>query len=403
MTTTSTPTQAQRLLAPDSWLPNPAPVLVCVFLRGGADALNIVVPHGEAAYYHLRPSLAIARPDDARTPSRQRTIDLDGFFGLHPALAPLLPIWQAGQLAAVHAFGSPDDSRSHFQAQDVMERGAADTGGSPAGWLGRHLASSPRDNRSPLRAVALGEMVPRALRGPRPAVALRDLADFRLAQELRAPLPLLYDGADRLAQVARDTLATLDRIEQLSASPYRPADGARYPDDRFGFGRRLRQVARLVKADVGLEAACLDLTGWDTHFAQGGAEGALANMLTILGQGLAAFHTDLGGQSERVSTLALSEFGRRAEENGTGGTDHGHGGAALLLGGAVAGKRVHGDWPGLAPDKLAGPGDLAITTDYRDVLAELVLWLGNVDLGAVFPGYAARQRGLIKNAAPSIR
>lgn len=376
-------------------------VLLCIFLRGAADVLNMVVPHGEAAYYAARPTLAIARPDDARTRADLRSVDLDGFFGLHPALAPLLPAWQARQLAVVHACGAPDESRSHFQAMELMERGVDTAAGPASGWLGRHLASLQNGNTSPLRAIGLGEQTPRALLGAVPAAALRSIADFHLggdlaaAARMRAGLAALYAGGDALAAGGRETIELLDLIERLDPAGYRPAAGARYPASDFGLG--LRQAAMLIKADVGLEVACLDVGGWDTHVAQGGGEGWMAGMLADLGTGLAALHADLRDHADRLLVVVMSEFGRRVAENGGLGTDHGHGSMLLLLGGGVAGGQVHGRWPGLAPEQLVGPGDLAVTTDYRDVLGELVrLRLGNPQIDQVFPGYTPQFRGVVR-------
>ena len=376
-------------------------VLVCVFLRGAADALSIVVPHGEGEYYALRPHLAIARPDDRRANAGARARDLDGFFGLHPALAPLLLAWEAGQLAIVHACGAPDESRSHFQAMELMERGVAGATGPASGWIGRHLAALDNGNRSPLRAIGLGTTTPRALRGPIPATALRSITDFHLAGDpqaaarMRAALAALYVGDAPLAAQGRDTLDLLDTLERLDPRGHTPANGARYPASDFGLA--LRQVAILVKAQVGLEVACLDLGGWDTHINQGGAEGALASLLGDLGAGLAALYADLRDETDDLLAVTLSEFGRRARENGGLGTDHGHGSAMLLLGGGVVGERVHGRWPGLAREQLVGPGDLAVTTDYRDILGELLARrLHNTHLPAIFPDYTPTFLGVAR-------
>ena len=374
--------------------------LVVVFLRGAADTLNIVVPHGEAAYYDRRPTLGIPRPDDQHAPQKRRAIDLDGFFGLHPNLAPLLPAWQAGHLAPIHACGAPDESRSHFRAMELMERGVDDERGPASGWIGRHLATLNTGNHSPLRAVGLGQLPQRSLSGAVPVSALRSIADFHLGGnvqavgQMQAALTSLYAGSEPLSVVGQETLGILDTLQTLDPLGYAPAHAARYPDSDFGLG--LRQVAMLVKAEVGLEVAAIDVGGWDTHFAQGGSEGQMANLLADLGQGLAAVHADLFDYADHLTVVTMSEFGRRVQENGSLGTDHGHGSLMLLMGGHVAGGRVQGHWPGLQPEQLVGPGDLAVTTDYRDVLAEVCLKrLNNPALGDIFPGYAATPRGFL--------
>jgi uncharacterized protein (DUF1501 family) len=399
--TASWPAWLPRLsFAPPQTAPR-GDVLVCVFLRGAADALNVVVPHGEERYYALRPTLAISRPDDLRAKGTARALDLDGFFGLHPALAPLLPAWRLGHLAIAHACGAPDESRSHFQAMELMERGVGEATGPASGWIGRHLATLDNGNSSPLRAIGLGTQVSRALQGAVPAAALRSITDFHLggdpraAARFRAALASLYSGGSPLDAKGRETLDLLDTLDTLDPATYRPARDARYPASDFGMG--LKQVAMLVKAEVGLEVACLDVGGWDTHIAQGGAEGVMAALLRDLAAGLAALHADLQDHADRLLVVTLSEFGRRAAENGGQGTDHGHGSAMLLLGGGVAGGRVHGTWPGLAGEQLVGPGDLAVTTDYRDILGELVQRrLGNARLGDVFPGHVPVFRGLTR-------
>lgn len=376
-------------------------VLVCVFLRGAADALNIIVPHGDEDYYRARPTLAIPRPDDHRATAGRRTLDLDGFFGLHPALAPLTEFWQAEHFAAVHALGAAEEERSHFKAMALMERGVGDETGPASGWLGRHLAALDTGNNSPLRAVSIGEMVVRSLRGPVPATALRSIADFHLGgdaraiAEMQAALSTLYAQGNPLDAPAAEALQTLETLTRLNEQTRPDNVSTIYPEDEFGRG--LQQVARLIKAEVGLEVACLDLGGWDTHIAQGGSEGLMARQLGQLAEGLAAFYTDLGAATDRLLVVVMSEFGRRVSENGGFGTDHGYGGAMLLLGGQVVGGRVHGHWPGLAPEQRIGPGDLAVTTDYRDVLAEVVSrHLNNPHLNLVFPNYQPVFQGVVR-------
>lgn len=375
--------------------------LIVVFLRGAADALNIIVPHGDDQYYSLRPTLGIPRPDDKNSKQSLRAIDLDGFFGLHPALQPLLPGWQAGHLAIIHACGAPDESRSHFKAMELMERGVEDEGGPASGWIGRHLATLDTGNRSPLRAIGLGPQPQRSLGGSVPVSALRSITDFhfngdaRALAQMRAALSALYTGSDPLSIVGQETLEIIDTVQALDPLGYTPATDLNYPNTEFGLG--LRQIAMLIKAEVGLEVAAIDLGGWDTHFAQGGGEGLMAGLLKELAAGLAAFHEDTADWADRMTILTMSEFGRRAQENGSLGTDHGHGSLMMLMGGNVMGSRVHGEWPGLAEGQLVGPGDLAVTTDYRDVLAEVcVKRLNNSAVADIFPGYAARLRGIVK-------
>lgn len=376
-------------------------VLVCLFLRGAADALNIVAPYAEDEYYHQRPTIALARPDDARAQASQRVIDLDGFFGLHPALASLMPAWQAKELAFVHACGAPDESRSHFQAMELMERGVAAQSGPASGWLGRHLASLDTNNASPLRALGIGERVPRMLQGNVPATALRSIADFHLrgdgaaVQELQRALARLYADDALLGENGRETLDTLALIEKLNATGYTPRNNIQYPDSELGMG--LKQIAALLKAKVGLEVACVDVGGWDTHVAQGGGEGAMAELLRDVGASLAAFYDDVRDFSKELSIVVMSEFGRRVQENGGLGTDHGHGSVMWLLGGGMRGGRVHGEWKGLQREHLFEQMDLAVTTDYRDVLGEVLFKrLGNAKLDAVFPNYRVTMRGVIK-------
>lgn len=376
--------------------PEPGPegdVLVCLFLRGGMDGLHVVPPHGDRHYARHRPTLALL-PPDARG---AKTLDLDGFFALHPNLAPLMEPYRAGELAIVHACGTPDRTRSHFEAMATMECGIDDGSLGESGWLGRHLAISGTKRRTALRALALGDMVPQSLHGAMGAVAVSSLSEFRLktperwGPAFRTALTALYaPGADPVSEGGRDTLNLLRSMERLDPKEYRPVAGARYPDGDFG--SHLRQVAQLIKADVGLEVACVDLGGWDSHVAQGPL---LDGLTRDLGQGLAALRTDLGDRFRRVTVLAMSEFGRRAYENSGVGTDHGRATCMFVMGGGIHGGRVFARWPGLAPDHLEEPGDLRVTTDYRDVLAEIVRdRLGNPELARVFPGRALTPCGV---------
>ncbi len=396
------PRQTPRLAFAPARVAPRGDVLVYVFLRGAADSLNIVIPHGERAYYQNRPTIAIPRPDDARATRAQRALNLDDFFGLHPAMASLLPMWQAKHLALVHAVGAPDESRSHFQATALIERGVDNAGGPASGWLGRHLGALDTGNHSPLRGVSIGEAVTQALQGPIPVTALRSIANYHLngnpraIAKMQAALNVLYTAGDPLDIAAQEAMRTLKAINTLNPSAYRPAGNAVYPDDDFGRG--LKQVAMLVKAEVGLEAACLDVENWDTHIAQGGSEGWMATLLRSLAEGLSAFYLDMKERAQQLTIVVMSEFGRRVKENGGLGTDHGHGGAMLLLGGNVAGGKVYGQWPGLEPEHLVGPGDLAVTTDYRDVLAEIILKrLNNPHLDAIFPNYTPVFRGVVSS------
>jgi uncharacterized protein (DUF1501 family) len=380
-----------------TWLPrlsfapvNTAPrgdTLVVVFLRGAADVLNMVVPHGEDAYYQLRPSLGIARPDDVRKKKEERTVDLDGFFGLHPNMSPLLEAWQSEQLAIIHACGAPDESRSHFKAMELMERGVDDERGPASGWIGRHLATLNTGNTSPLRAVGMGTRPQRSLSGSVPVSALRSIADFhlggdqRILQQMRASLETVYAN-DILG---RETLSIMDTLEKLDPSTYH-SPLSTYPNTEFGLA--LKQTAMLIKAEVGLEVSAIDLGGWDTHFAQGSSTGIMPNLMKDLAEGLAAFHADMAEYQNQLTTVTMSEFGRRASENGSLGTDHGHGSMMMVLGGNVDGGKVHGQWPGLAEGQLIGPGDLAVTTDYRDVLSEILTKrLNNPATNEIFPDY----------------
>ena len=394
--TQSIPTWMPRL----SFTPaNTAPrgdTLVVVFLRGAADVLNMVVPHGEDAYYQLRPSLGIARPDDANAKQADRAVDLDGFFGLHPNMRALLDAWQSEQLAIIHACGAPDESRSHFKAMELMERGVDDERGPASGWIGRHLASLNTGNTSPLRAVGMGTRPQRSLSGSVPVSALRSIADFHLGgdaralQQMRLALNTVYEN-DVMGQ---DTLSIMDTLETLDPLTYTASRSAKYPDTEFGLA--LKQTAMLIKAEVGLEVSAIDLGGWDTHFAQGSTNGLMPNLMKDLADGLAAFHADMADHMNQLTTVTMSEFGRRASENGSLGTDHGHGSMMMVLGGNVNGGKVHGEWPGLREGQLIGPGDLAVTTDYRDVLAEiLVKRLNNPALEAIFPQYEPHLKNIL--------
>jgi uncharacterized protein (DUF1501 family) len=363
-------------------------VLVAIFQRGAVDGLNVVVPFGERNYYALRPTIAIPTPKSGT----ESVIDLDGFFGLHPSLASLKPIYDANQLAVIHAVGSPDPTRSHFDAQDYMESGTPGRKATGDGWLNRALPTASGSSISPVRAVSMGPILSRSLRGHNEAVAINNLNDFKVrdtdgATTFEAMYASTLDKA--LAGTGRETFDAVKLMQSLQTQPYTPANGAKYPGGRLGDS--LQQVARLIKADVGLEVAFADVGGWDTHVNEVGqtpGAGQLANLLQNFGQALAAFHQDLGDRMEDVAVVTMSEFGRTAKENGNRGTDHGHANVMFAFGGAIRGGKIYGQWPGMAPEQLYENRDLAVTTDFRSVLGELVArHLGNSKITNVFPGY----------------
>jgi uncharacterized protein (DUF1501 family) len=370
-------------------------VLVAVFQRGAMDGLNAVVPYGEAAYYSLRPNLAIPRPDG--TPNS--AIDLNGFFGLHPALAPLKPIFDTNSLAIVHAAGSPDPTRSHFDAQDYMESGTPGRKATGDGWMNRALVAEPK--ASPVRAISLGPALPRALRGRNNAVAVNTINEFQVhdsvgSDSFESMYAATTDAA--LKSTGRETFEAVKLMQSVQKQTYTPANGARYPNGKLG--QSMREIARLIKSNVGLEVAFADIGGWDTHVNQVAAratQGQLANRLDEFAGALAAFYQDMGDGMADVDVVTMSEFGRTAKENGTRGTDHGHANVMFAFGGSIKGGQIYGDWPGLAPDQLYEQRDLMLTTDFRDVLGELVVrHMGNTQLGAVFPGYdSPKFRGIV--------
>jgi len=362
-------------------------VLVAVFQRGAVDGLNMVVPFGEQRYYDLRPSIAIPKPDG--TPSS--AVDLDGFFGLHPSLASLKPLYDAQHLAIVDAVGSPDPTRSHFDAQDYMESGTPGFKATADGWMNRALpkASGPV---SPIRAVSLGQNLSRTLRGHNGAVAINNLNEFQIRDaKSAATFESMYDNSldTVLHGTGKETFSAVKIMQSIQKQAYVPANGAKYPNGRFG--QSLQQIARLIKSDVGLEVAFADIGGWDTHVNEVGqqaSQGQLANNLRDFGDALATFYQDLGDRMEDVTLVTMSEFGRTARENGNRGTDHGHANVMFVMGGDIQGGKIYGDWPGLADEQLYEGRDLNLTTDFRDVLGELVAkHLGNQNLKSVFPGY----------------
>jgi uncharacterized protein (DUF1501 family) len=356
--------------------------LVVVFQRGAMDGLNAVIPFKDRDYYAFRPTIAIAEP----AAGEDRVIDLDGFYGLHPALAPLKSIYDKGHLAIVHATGSPDNTRSHFDAQDYMEIGTPGIKSTPDGWLNRYLAEN-KNGESRLRGVALTAQLPRMLTGGAPALTLSSIDEFRLRNEaLAATLQRLYTGtSDALFRFGGQNLfAAMVELRQVESRI--PPSAESYPAGRFGAS--LAQIARLIKADVGLEIAFTEIQGWDTHVNQGGAKGQMANRLRQLAEGLATFYRDLGDRAEDVVLITLSEFGRTARENGNRGTDHGHANVMFALGGPVRGGSVYGRWPGLAQEVLYEGRDLDLTTDFRAVCSEVISrHLGQKNLSKIFPGF----------------
>jgi len=361
--------------------------LVVIFQRGAADGLNIVVPHAEPQYYAMRPSINIAR---------QKVIDLNGFFGLHPSLAPFQPLWQQGHLAIVHAAGSPDTTRSHFDAQDFMETGTPGVKATEDGWLNRSLHDLPLADQkaSAFRAIALGPSLPRILSGAEPAVAMNNINDFSVggknpkASPAATAFESMYDHSSDsvLHGTGEETFDAVKMLKDADPGKYTPLPGANYPKGRFGDS--LRQLAQLIKANLGVQVAFADIGGWDHHVNEGSTEGQLANVLGEFSQSIAAFWTDLGDLGEDTVVITMSEFGRTARENGNRGTDHGHANVMFVLGGPVKGGKVYGRWPGLADSQLYEGRDLALTTDFRQVIGEAVTrHLGNKNLANVFPGY----------------
>jgi uncharacterized protein (DUF1501 family) len=369
-------------------------ILITVFQRGAVDGLNMVVPFGEREYYASRPSIAIPRPNEP-----QGAVDLDGFFGLHPRLAPLKPLWDAHQLAIVHASGSPDGTRSHFDAQDYMETATPGVKSTEDGWLNRYLHAREHANATPFRAVALAPNLPRSLQGTEPALAIGQIGQFGIrggqaTDMLQASFESEYAAAadSVLNRTGGEAFDAIKMMKSADPSKYQPENGAEYP--RSAFGDALRQIAQLVKADVGLEVAFAELGGWDTHVNQGSAVGQLAQRLDDFSRGIAALARDLGDRMGDTVILTMSEFGRAVAENGNRGTDHGHGNAMFIIGGQnVKGGKVYGRWPGLAREQRYDGRDLAVTTDFRAVFAEIVRsHLGVTDTRTIFPGFAEGAR-----------
>lgn len=375
------------------------PVLVVVFLRGGADGLNMVAPYAEDAYYRARPTLALKAPGDRTAGAGERLLDLDGFFGLHPALGSLHPLFKEGQAACIHAVGSGDETRSHFEAMGTMEHGVRNNlDRASGGWLARHVAATP-ERAAPMRVVAVAPTMPDSLSGATGAVAFQKLEDYRIVGD-PGSLPMfqrvledLHHGQGPVEEAGARTLRALRKLNSVTARGSRSENGADY--GATPFGAALRDVAHLIRSQVGLEIACLEIGGWDTHIAQGAGTGWHANLMRELADGIAAFFKDLGDDGSRVNVVVQSEFGRRIEENSGFGTDHGRGGVMLAVGSRVQGGKVFGRWPTLSPGQTVGPGDLDVTTDYRTVLAEaLEVGLECPRVDNVFPNLDHRRLGV---------
>ena len=364
--------------------------LIAIFQRGAVDGLSMVVPYGERAYYDVRPAIAIPKPESGNA---EAALDLDDFFGLHPVLAPLKLLWDSKRLAIVNAVGSPDSTRSHFDAQDYMESATPGRKGTPDGWLNRHLQSKIDSQRSLFRAVSITQTMPRILQGRAPTLTISNLADFtiragRSSASMQGGFEAMYEQSvnDVLGGTGKETFEAVNYLRKANPSQYKPEHGAQYP--RSQFGNSLFQIAQLIKSGVGLEVAFTDIGGWDTHVNQGNSRGQLANRLQDFGSGMAALITDLGKQMDDVLILTMSEFGRTVRENGNRGTDHGHANAMFVIGNSVRGGKIYGHWPGLNRDQLYEGRDLALTTDFRDVFGEVAKkHLGTPNVQAVFPGY----------------
>ena len=376
--------------------------LIAIFQRGAVDGLNMVVPYGEPHYYAARPSIAIPKPEAGNA---ETAIDLDGFFGLHPAMSSFKPLWDSKRLAIIHASGSPDNSRSHFDAQDYMESATPGVKATPDGWLNRYLQSKKDPQNSSFRAVSMTRNLPRVLMGRAPSIAMSSVSDFTIragtsSANVQSGFEAIYaqQSKDVLAGTGRDTFEAVNYLKKVNPAQYKPENGAVYPTNPFG--NSLTQIAQLIKANVGLEIAFTDMGQWDTHVNQGSSRGQLANLLQQFSSGIAALYQDLGRRMDDVVVLTMSEFGRTVKENGNRGTDHGHANAMFVLGNAVLGGRVYGRWPGLKNDQLFEGRDLALTTDFREVFGEVAArHLGVRDLKSVFPGYAfseSRFKGFVR-------
>ncbi|HEY2321678.1 MAG TPA: DUF1501 domain-containing protein [Thermoanaerobaculia bacterium] len=369
--------------------------LVAIFQRGAVDGLNVIIPYGEKAYYEARPTIAVPR---------EQIVDLDGFFGAHPSLASVAPYFKDKSLAVVHAVGSPDATRSHFDAQDFMESGTPGVKSTEDGFLSRAIAAKSEKEASPLRAVALGPALPRILTGTGGAVAMQNVSQFGIragaaSNQVQGSFESMYSDAvaGALGGTAKESFEAAKILKTADPQKLQPENGAVYPNNPLG--NSLKQIAQLIKSNVGLEIAFTDVSGWDTHAGEGGAQGQLANNLRNFSDAIAAFSKDIGSRMGDVVLVTMSEFGRTVRENGNRGTDHGHANVMLVLGGGVKGGKVYGKWPGLGSQQLYENRDLAVTTDFRDVFSELLTkQLGVGALKSVFPGYdvsSAKWRGVL--------
>ncbi len=408
---TMSPSFLTRALAQSNALANGGgrrKILIAIFQRGAMDGLSAVIPYAEPEYYNLRSSIAIPRPGvQGEQPNQASAIDLDGFFALHPALNAFKPIYDSGQLAIIHAAGSPDSTRSHFDAQDYMESATPGMKSTSDGWLNRYLQSNDDEKASPFRGVAMGPTLPRVMQGKASAIAMNNISDFairagggEMGQAVQGGFEAMYAQTvnDALRGAGKETFEAMKLLKRINPAQYKPAPGINYP--RGQFGDRLRQIAQLIKSDIGVEIAFTDIGGWDTHANQGSSQGQLALRLTELSQGVSALYGDLGDRADDVVILTMTEFGRTARENGNRGTDHGHASVMFALGGSVIGGKVYGKWPGLEKHQLNEGRDLAVTTDFRDVFAELAKkHLRSTNLNAIFPGYQVNHsnfKGLIR-------
>jgi uncharacterized protein (DUF1501 family) len=380
--------------------------LVTIFQRGAVDGLNMVIPYGDSNYYSLRPTINIPKPNSGQ----DAALNLDGFFALHPAMTGMKSLWDKKQLAIVHAIGSPDNTRSHFDAQDYMEAGTPGNKGTKDGWLNRYLQTNPNEKATPFRAVSVTSQIPRSLIGRAPAIAMTNLDDFSIragsyTKNVQGGFEAMYEEAltgkkdDVLKETGEETFEAVNFLKSVNPSQYKPENGARYPQTEFG--QSMLQIAQLIKAGVGLEIAFSETPrmGWDTHSNEGGARGQLSNLLQQFSNTITAFVTDLGSRMDDVVILTMSEFGRTVRENGTRGTDHGHATAMFVIGNAVKGGKIYGQFPGLSSGNLYEGRDLALTTDFRDLFAEVAAkHLGAKELNKLFPDYAVNKsnfKGLI--------